>query len=1332
MKALHSARTPTGPTRCPHAGHVLALLATILLGAAVDGRAQTVADNGFQPYVLRHIAATEAEQALGRLLPPGTEVLVDAKQNRILVRGPAPVHQLVQATLQSLDQPRMPAAVPTVAPGAPPVLKIYPIRSANSLAAADWLRGQFDAALGVRVAADPRTGQLLVFAPAELQPQVAARLTQLPDLPAAKPAAAAPVATSPAVAAPAVAPRAVSGQTFSQVVPLQQQSAPHIEAALAKALGDRLSVVGSPQAGSYEVRLTGGKTAWIDIDRSGNRVVIRGSTGVGPSLVHLVEMLDQTPASGAPQMQMISLRTSRPTDIRRAVDAIHTANTDGVRPAAAPAAGAPAVSPTTAGARMAMMFQQRQPAAASQHAPLAQTQPQPIPLPNDNSAPPPPEVPPTQMPEGTAPAAGAMPRTAPPGSLVGPVQIEVLEGLDVMVVRGNPADVDQVMQIIQQIERLSAQTEPAIELYPMQHADGEAVGLLVSELYADVFAPRQGTVTITPLVKPNALVLVGRPENVKTALDLIKRLDQPVAPETQFQVFRLKHATAAAAQATVNEFFASRPGLGVKARVTSDFRSNSLIVQASTRDLAEIEALVAKLDTQTSDAVNELRVFTLAHSLASDVAVILQGAISTSGSSTSSAGARGGAGGGAQNATVRSGDEKSAMLRFATVDATGKRIFNSGILTGVQITTDARANSLLISAPSDCMELLGALIRELDQRPAATAQLKVFTIVNGDAQTLLTTLESLFNIGGGLQQGLIQTGARESESSLIPLRFGVDVRTNSIIASGSEGDLTVVEAVLLRLDESDARHRKSTVYRLKNAPAADVANAINQFLSYERQVEQLSPGLVSAFEQIEREVVVVPETVSNSLIVSATARFYDEIQGLVEQLDKRPPMVMIQVVIAQVSLSNYNEFGIELGLQDSILFDRSTLGDLLTTSTQTSTASGIITQQNIVSATNTPGFNFNNAALGNSGSGSSLANAAAVGGQSLSNFGVGRANSTLGYGGLVLSASSENISMLIRALQQCHRLEVLSRPQVMTLDNQPAYVQVGQRVPYINSASITTAGNQVNTVQLQNVGIILGVTPRISPDGLVVMEIDAEKSQTGPESEGVPISVLTNGQVIRAPRIETTTAQTTVSAMDGQTVVLGGLITKSKETTARRVPYLSDIPILGNLFKYDSKDDQRDELLIIMTPTIVKSDEDIERLRRTEAARMSWCLADVVSLQGDIGVRGRYDHWHDSETRVIYPDLEPGAPEPGHGPGVPRGDKPEKIPTPAGKPTPAGQPGGVRVEEKVPSLVPPDTPTADPLKEAELRRAADPQTQWFPAPGFDSTVMPAAYRPPVQ
>ncbi len=354
----------------------------------------------------------------------------------------------------------------------------------------------------------------------------------------------------------------------------------------------------------------------------------------------------------------------------------------------------------------------------------------------------------------------------------------------------------------------------------------------------------------------------------------------------------------------------------------------------------------------------------------------------------------------------------------------------------------------------------------------------------------METLRSLLPTASGAATSSTQLSSAPDESSLLPLRFTVDVRGNNIIAVGSEGDLKIVEAIIFRLDESDAVQRKSSVYRLKNSPAVDVALAINEFLRSKRQVENVGPDANNPFEQLEKEVVIVPEPVQNKLILSATPRYYDEISKLIEDLDQQPPQVMIQVMIAEIVLGNTDEFGIEMGIQDSVLFDRSLLGGLLTrtNTTTTSTPAGVVTDttQEIVAATNTPGFDFNSALpLGNSGSGRALNSAGRVGGQGLSNFSVGRGNETLGFGGLVLSASSENISFLLRALQDSRRLEILSRPQVLTLDNQQAFIQVGQRVPRIVRSSITVQGFQNSDVELENVGLIIGVTPRISPDGML-------------------------------------------------------------------------------------------------------------------------------------------------------------------------------------------------------------------------------------------------------
>ncbi len=405
----------------------------------------------------------------------------------------------------------------------------------------------------------------------------------------------------------------------------------------------------------------------------------------------------------------------------------------------------------------------------------------------------------------------------------------------------------------------------------------------------------------------------------------------------------------------------------------------------------------------------------------------------------------------------------------------------------------------------------------------------------------------------------------------------------------------------MRLDAEEVRERQTIVYRLKYVPADSVATAINTYLQSQRQLQQIVPLTVSPFEQLEREVIVVQEPVSNSLIVSATPRYFEEIREVVEQLDDRPPMVMIQVLIAEVALTNTDEFGVEIGLQDSVLFDRSLLGDLLQTTTTTTFGNPPTTvqQQNIVAATNTPGFLFNNLPLGNSGSSQAIANSSDIGTQGLSHFAVGRTNQELGFGGLVLSASSEAVSFLLRALSESRRLDVLARPQVMTLDNQPAFVQVGQRVPRITSSTITDVG-QTNATVLENVGLILQVWPRITRDNQVVMQIDAERSEVGPEAEGIPISINVNGDVIRSPRINTTIAQTTVLAANGQTVILSGLITKNRSETHRRVPLLAEIPILGHLFRYDNVQNRRTELLIVMTPRVVRTERDAEIIKQVE------------------------------------------------------------------------------------------------------------------------------------
>ena len=802
------------------------------------------------------------------------------------------------------------------------------------------------------------------------------------------------------------------------------------------------------------------------------------------------------------------------------------------------------------------------------------------------------------------------------------VSVQPFPGLDVLALTGTDADVQELIRIIREIERLSEEATPQTELYFLKHVHAAGLHVFIRTVLDALTDPLQGRVALTPISKPNAVLIIGWGEAFESAKTLVVKLDQPVSPDSDMRIFPLENSGVAEVVTALQQAMSRTGGLAPSVAVTPHPRTNSLIVYASPRDMQEVERLIRHLDAKTSAAVSKGRVIRLKNSLATDVAATISSAI------TAAAG--------------RPAGRHASELEMLLVQPDGREIVASGVLNDIVLTPDARTNTIFITGPEGSLSLVEQLISHLDQSSAASAVIKVFEIANGNAADLVIVLRTLFPVSA-TGSGVPDLATAEGESSLVPVRFSVDARTNTIIATGTSGDLQVMEALLIRLDEVASQERVNEVYHLRNTPATAVAQAVNDFLQSERIVNQAAPGRQNPFEQIQQEVVVVPETVRNQLIISATPRFFEQILELVKDLDSQPPQVMIQVILAEVNLSSFYELGVELGLQDSLLFDRSLLGDLVqtTVSSATSTPAGVVTttQENIVAASNTPGFNFTNNLLGNSGSNRSLATASKTAGQGISHFSVGRTNTDMGYGGLVLSASSENVSVLLRALDRSGSVEILSRPQIMTLDNQEAFIQVGQSVPRIASSSVTQFG-QTNTIQEEQVGLLLGVIPRINPDSTVVMQVDATKSEVGSENEGIPIFVSSDGAVVRSPRVNVTSAQTTVRAASGQTIVIGGLITTNNSTDHRKVPWLGDLPMVGKLFRYDSYSNRRTELLIILTPHVVLGSGDAEYLKQVEMSRMSWVSSDVFEFIGPDSDRYRPDN--DSGVETIYPDLTSG------------------------------------------------------------------------------------------
>jgi type II secretory pathway component GspD/PulD (secretin) len=238
--------------------------------------------------------------------------------------------------------------------------------------------------------------------------------------------------------------------------------------------------------------------------------------------------------------------------------------------------------------------------------------------------------------------------------------------------------------------------------------------------------------------------------------------------------------------------------------------------------------------------------------------------------------------------------------------------------------------------------------------------------------------------------------------------------------------------------------QKRIVYRLKNAPATDIANAIERFYGGE--------GVVR----------IVAEPVSNSLLISALPNVLDEVVQHVEKLDRQLPAVTVEVCIAR-----------------------------LTKTAKTDPAK---------------------TAAGKAGSAFSC---------------------TPG-----VLPSGESIDSQLRTLEKQGRLEILARPKLMTLDNQPAFLHVGQRVPTIGSLGGSSEKKGLAIVRQNNVGVVLGVTARVGGDNTITMQVDVEKSDLAPPAAGIPIAQLPSGEILHAPVILSTTVQTTISVSSGRTVTV--------------------------------------------------------------------------------------------------------------------------------------------------------------------------------------------------
>ena len=295
----------------------------------------------------------------------------------------------------------------------------------------------------------------------------------------------------------------------------------------------------------------------------------------------------------------------------------------------------------------------------------------------------------------------------------------------------------------------------------------------------------------------------------------------------------------------------------------------------------------------------------------------------------------------------------------------------------------------------------------------------------------------------------------------------------------------------------------------------------------------------------EEGIRVVAEPATNSLVIFATAQEYLNIRGVLQKLDLIPRQVLMEVLVAEVTLTDDFEFGVEYALQKGGFPD---IGDVVPLAFP-GTLLG------------SPGF------IGGGGGFSAVFNA------------------------------GNDFRVAIDALMQDSRVKVLSSPHLLAVDNQPARIQVGSEQP-VATGTVTSqeASATTTTIQFKNIGRILTIIPQVNSEGLVNLQVKIEVSDVGER-------VLVGNQTFDAFNIRD--AETTAVVQDSQTLVIGGIITENNRKSRSGVPYLMDIPFLGQLFRNTTDNADRTELVILITPRVIRNQQEADNVTDTFMNKVS-------------------------------------------------------------------------------------------------------------------------------
>ncbi len=715
-----------------------------------------------------------------------------------------------------------------------------------------------------------------------------------------------------------------------------------------------------------------------------------------------------------------------------------------------------------------------------------------------------------------------------------------------LIISGARDSLQRCEGLIEQLDRPAGAPTATFEVYALKHGSAIKLATKMQEAFDNRAQGQEEAgvpISIQADEASNSLIASASRSDHEQVASLLKLLDRPSNIAKQFQIFPLTKTKAEVIADTLDQLFQQQAdggsGRADAIAVQPDARSNSLVVWASPSEMDNIATIVNQLDTAESVVEMTVKVIRLKQALAEDFAKILQDTLGVG---------------------DQQGDNESAViLSFTETLDDGTEVLRKLMRQDITITPDPRTNSLMVMAPAESMDLLEAMIVDFDRVKPVTAEIRMFPLVNADADEVVQRLEDVFGTGDSGGDGIERTlvfggedssaGGGEGSTLRLELRFTADRRTNTVVAAGNPIDLSMVEQLIAQLDARDIDERVQEIYRARFMPATDIASALDEFSQAENQLLSELDDAVSIRRRADKQVTVVSDEDSNTILLGASQRNYPQYMDLIRQIDKPAPQVMISVLIAEVSMDDRYELGVEFAAQD---------------------------------------LNFTENAFTNP-------NGVIQGEKADVVFGTDIGAAGVGFGGLSLTVSGEDFSFLFHALESQGEFEVLSRPTLLVQNNAEGNITIGDRVPIVSGS--TSAGGQSSTqIQYEEVGIILQVTPHINPDGYVNLEIAPEISQISNQS-------LQVAEGLNAAVFSQRTAETTVTIKDGETVVLGGLITENIQNSVVKVPFFGDLPYIGELFKTTNKNSTKTELLIVLTVNVLRNEEELKKMSEEELGR---------------------------------------------------------------------------------------------------------------------------------